>query len=166
LADALPERPSKTASEAALVLLALKRDLGLRVGALVIAPALRNTSAFLLEWVNHLFIEVVRHGRATGQERLPIRADSAGALVGMPADLVLAVAHRASDRPPQHRTHAMQKFRVELLEDSGELTVIAPRLDRPWRPRESQVDALLAFAADIGVSLPDSAIAALRFFQR
>ena len=166
VADALPARPSKMATEAALALLAFKRDLGLDVGALVIAPALRNTSAFLLEWVNHLFIEVVRHGRATGRERLPISAVDAGALVGMPADLVLAVAQRASDRPPQHRTHAMQKFRVELLEDSGELTVIAPRLDRPWRPRESQVDALLTFAAEIGVSLPDSAIAALRSFQR
>jgi hypothetical protein len=166
VADALPAQPTKTAAEAALTLLAFKRDLGLHVGALTVAPALRNTSAFLLEWVNHLFIEVVRHGRATGRERLPISAKDAGALVGMPAELVLAVARRASDRPPQHRTHAMQKFRVELLEDSDEITVIAPRLDRPWRPRVSQVDALLSFAADIGVSLPDSAVVALRFFQR
>jgi len=166
VADALPAHPSKVASEAALALLAFKRDLGLHVGTLVVAPSLRNTSAFLLEWVNHLFIEVVRHGRAIGRERLPISAADAGDLVGMPADLVLAVAQRASDRPPQHRTHAMQKFRVELLEDSSEITVIAPRLDRTWRPRESQVDAFLAFAADIGTSLPNSTIAAVRSFQR
>lgn len=166
VADALTARPSKVASEAALALLAFKRDLGLRIGMLTVAPVLRNTSAYLLEWINHLFIEVVRDGKVAGRERLPMNAADAGALVGMPADLVLAVARRAADRPPEHRTHAMQKFRVELLEDSHEVTVIAPRLDRPWRPRASHVDALIAFTGDLGSSLPDSATAALRSFQR
>jgi hypothetical protein len=166
LADAVPKYPSDTASEAAMALLAFKRDLGLSIGLVPVAPMMRNRSAYLLEWINHLFVEVVRHGKSTGTERLSVTTTEAGALVGMSSEMVLAIARRASDRPPQHRTHAMQKFRIELLEETQEITVIAPRLDRPWNPRSSHVDALFAYAEEVGVFLSYDVLAAMRSFQR
>jgi hypothetical protein len=167
VADALPGMDRALASEAALGLLPFKRDLGIRMPAIDIPPRLRNTAAHLIEWTGHLFVDVVREGKATGRERAPMTADNAGALIGMPADLVWAMVERAVDRPVDHRTHVRQKFRVEAPEpESRELTVVAPSLKHPWRPRPQHVDALLAAAAESGVVLSEAVVSAFRSFQR
>ena len=167
IVDALPTMDRGRAAEAALGFLPFKRDLALQVPAVDIPPVLRNKAAHLIEWIGHLFVDVVREGKATGRERAPMTAEQAGALVGMPADLVWSVVQRAVDRPIDHRTHVKQKFRVEAPEpDTRELTVVAPRLVRPWRPRAQHVDALLAAAAEVQVVLGADAVNALRHFQR
>ena len=167
IADALPSLERTQAAEAALGLLPFKRDLGLRIPALEIPPRLQNTAGHLIEWIGHLFVDVVREGKATGRERAPMTADAAGALIGMPADLVWSIVERAVDRPVDHRTHVKQTFRLEAPDsEMRELTVVAPSLKRPWRPRAQHLDALLAAAADAGVALTGETIDALRSFQR
>ena len=167
VADALPTLDARMAAEAALGLLPFKRDLGIRMSMIDIPPLLRIAAEHMVDWVCHLFVDVVRHGVATGMPNMPVTPEVAGALIGLDPEIVWTMVGRANDRPPNHQTNVRQRFRIELP-PGGErtLTIVAPRLDRPWRPRAKHVEALFAAGAAAGVTLPTDASEALWTFRR
>ena len=165
VAAALPEADPKRAGEAACALLSFARDLGLTMPPLTLPAALRQRADHLVDWIHAMLLAAAIEGREGGYQGFCVPVERVAQLVGMDPELVWHVAQRGADRPPNHQTHARQRIRIEAP-DREEGIVVIGRLERPWRPRQANVDALIALAQDVGAPLSEATANAVRAFAR